>query len=101
MLNAFALRATKPKELFEASDPVGPQNDDWIRKIASGAALVVVGWGTPGSLMDRGARVAEILRECCHPDNVRCFKFNKDGTPIHPLYQSESIEADHLLPFFR
>jgi hypothetical protein len=100
MLNAFALRATDNAELYQVADPVGAENDRWIREIAGSARLVVVGWGKPGGTLGRGDQVAALLKSVCRPENVRCFAKNKDGTPAHPLYQSESRRAEELPLFF-
>lgn len=91
MLNAFALRATCSDELYQYPDPVGPDNDRWIREIAAQSAAVVVAWGKPGGDFDRGQQMKAILRECCNPENVWCFGLNKDGTPVHPLYQRDDV----------
>ena len=100
MLNTFGLRATKSAELYQVADPVGPENDRWIREIAAGARLVVVAWGKPGATLGRGTLVTALLREACHSENVRCFAFNLDGTPAHPLYQRESRTTADLFPLF-
>ena len=99
MLNAFGLRATKSAELYEVDDPVGPENDRWIREVAAAARLVVVAWGKPGATLGRGGLVTALLRVACDPGNVRCFALNLDGTPAHPLYQLESKTTADLLPF--
>lgn len=97
MLNAFSLRATNPKELYEHPDPVGVENDHWIRTVAGGARRVVVAWGTPGGDFNRGLQVENLLRESCQREKILCFGRNKNGTPVHPLYQSYE---QALVPYF-
>ena len=92
MLNAFALRSTKPEELYEAADPIGPDNDLYIREIASKAALVVVAWGKPARHLNRDQQVAALLQQACAPNRVKCFALNNDGTAKHPLYVKEDSE---------
>ena len=41
MLNLFAYRATDPKVMRAAEDPIGPENDYWIKKIAMESEMVV------------------------------------------------------------
>ena len=80
--NIFALRSTDPRELYSCHDPVGPQNDQWIRETATYAELVVAAWGTHGKLYDRGMQVAELLQEF----KPKCLGLTKKGHPRHPLY---------------
>ena len=82
--NAFALRSTDPGVLRTVVDPVGPDNDDAILKMAKMAGQVVCGWGTHGNFMNRGKTILELLRR----NNIKiyCLGQNKDGTPKHPLY---------------
>lgn len=96
MLNAHSLRATASNELREFA-PNLPENDEWIRRIVTGAARVVVAWGAPGHRDGRGAAVETLLRASCAPDIVFCFGRNKDGSPRHPLYQRRDAV---LLPYF-
>lgn len=96
-LNVMSVRGTYSKDLARCSVVNLPENDEWIRKIASRARIVVVSWGNPGHLSGRGPAVEKLLRECCEQDKVFCFGKNKNGAPVHPLYQR--LDAP-LLPFF-
>jgi hypothetical protein len=96
MLNAFALRATNSDELYQVEDPVGPENDRWIGAIARNANCVVAAWGRPGAEFGRDARVRQLL---LGPKWVWCFGLNQNGTPLHPLYQRESIRLQDLRRF--
>lgn len=96
-LNVMSIRGTYSANLKNACQVNLPENDEWIRRIASKARLVVVSWGNPGHKSGRGPAVEQILREVCNPDRVVCFGKNKNGSPIHPLYQR--LDAP-LLPFF-
>lgn len=86
--NLFAFRATYPRDLFSAEDPVGPRNDQWLRRLSSGASLVVAGWGNHGLHQGRAARVRALLPE------LHCLRLNSGGEPAHPLYLPK-----HLVPF--
>ena len=96
-LNVMSIRGTYSADLAKAGLLSLPENDDWIRRIASKARLVVVSWGNPGHTSGRGQVVQKILREVCDPAKVVCFGMNKNGSPVHPLYQR--LDAP-LLPFF-
>ncbi len=62
MLNIFAYRGTDPKVLKQAEDPVGPENDYWIRKSAERAGIILCAWGNHGLLKNRGSEVARLLQ---------------------------------------
>ena len=80
MANLFAYRATDPKELRRVPDPIGPQNDLWLKRLAHGAKLIAAAWGNHGTFMGRSASVASAL------PTLHCLKYNSGGEPAHPLY---------------
>lgn len=96
-LNVMSIRGTNSADLAAAASRNLPENDEWIRRIASGARLVVVSWGNEGHNSGRGPAVERILREVCNPQKVFCFGKNKNGAPVHPLYQKMDAR---LLPYF-
>src|ERR1700743_158377 len=59
--NLFAWRATKPIELKYDSDPIGPDNDQALAKLISGAATVVCAWGGGGVLAGRNRAVLQMI----------------------------------------
>ena len=83
MTNIFAFRSTDPNGMKAARDPVGPDNDDHILKMAMHAGVIVCAWGAHGVFMDRGLEVVELLRGF----KLKIFKTTKSGMPVHPLYQ--------------
>ncbi len=86
VLNIFAYRATEPGDMRAQKDPVGPDNDDWIRKLASKSQQVdvVAGWGEHGAHLDRGAHVIDIFKQ--KKGRISALKINASGHPAHPLY---------------
>ncbi len=82
--NIFAFRATDPKVMRAASDPVGPQNDAAILESCDWADQVVCAWGTHGAHLERGAAVTALLKD----RGVACYHLglSKAGHPKHPLY---------------
>jgi hypothetical protein len=83
IVNLYALRATRPRDLFAHRAPIGPDNDDVIRDAAARASTIVVAWGAHGARDDRRvARVVELLRD----RELQCLGVNRGGTPRHPLY---------------
>ena len=86
MANLFAFRATKPKVMKQASDPVGKDNDKWLRHLCDGASLVIAAWGTDGSYLARDRKVCNLLGA------MDCLGVTKDGYPRHPLYLRADVE---------
>lgn len=86
MLNCFAFRATDPAEMLAAADPVGPENDFWIRTMAAECAEVVASWGPPAAHLQRGAEMRGLLGP-----NLKCLWLTKDGWPGHPLYLASDL----------
>ena len=86
--NLFALRATNPKELYAHPDPVGPDNDDHLLKIAQSSMQVICAWGTHGALRGRASEVYSRLEFF----DLRALKVTAKGHPGHPLYIAASTE---------
>jgi len=86
MLNLFAFRATDPKDMKNASDPVGPLNDSMLNHFAKLSEVRVAMWGSHGSYIGRAAAIGTKL------GTLQCFKINADGSPAHPLYLPKSTE---------
>lgn len=88
--NIFAFRATDPKVMRAAPDPVGPQNDTAIRQGVDWADEVVAAWGAHGEHLSRGAQVENLLRELqAAPKHLG---LTKAGHPKHPLYIGYKVQ---------
>lgn len=79
--NLFAFRATYPADLKATSDPVGPRNDVWLRRMAGQVEMIVAAWGNDGTWLNRGVRVRQMLAR-----RLFCLRLNAAGQPAHPLY---------------
>jgi len=82
--NLFALRSTDPSQLLVHADPIGPLNDDWLRRLAREYGDVVCAWGAHSMAVGRSAAVAEIMRQA--GARLWCLGTTKQGYPRHPLY---------------
>lgn len=89
MVNLFALRSTNPKALFSASDPIGPENDQWLERVIASSDLIVAAWGNNGSFLNRASAVVDRFS-----DRLHVLAITGQGEPGHPLY----IRAD-TVPF--
>jgi len=97
MLNIFAFRATKPRNLRDASDPIGSENDDYLKMYCDNSGLNIACWGTHGAFMNRGQSVIELLGK----NNLSCLGITKSGQPKHPLYLKRDIKPLGITLFQR
>lgn len=81
--NLYALRATNPADLWAHADPVGPENDDHLRRLAREYETVVCAWGA-NARHDRVEAVRRIFSGRHH--RLMCLGITKAGAPRHPLY---------------
>jgi hypothetical protein len=85
--NLCAHRATDVKELRDAVDPVGVENDFYIRQALTRADLHIVAWGANSKLPPRlRARWREVVKVADELGVAfKCFGTCKDGHPLHPV----------------
>ena len=91
MLNLFAFRATMPKDLKKAADPVGPHNLGYLKTYCDPAGMNVACWGSHGRFMGQGQRVIDIMG-----DHLQCFGLTKNGQPKHPLYLPKTATTNYM-----
>jgi hypothetical protein len=101
--NLFAYRATDVGELATADDPVGPDNDEHLKRIVGAVERVIFAWGAssklPKRLRGRWKAVDALVRSTGHVPY--CLGTGGDGQPYHPLmlaYSSPVISWDAPLP---
>ena len=90
MLNLFAFRATDPREMKAAADPVGPENISYLKVYHETAGITLACWGAHGHFMRQGELIETIL------DNLYCLGVTKTGHPRHPLYLKANLKP---IPF--
>ncbi len=82
VVNLYAYRATKPDDMLLASDPIGSDNDRFIREATHGRD-VCCAWGANAN-PQRANDVISLVKSCAA--NVYCLGKTKYGFPRHPLY---------------
>jgi hypothetical protein len=80
--NAFGFRATKPRDMKAAHDPVGPDNDKYLVEMAAGAGIIVAAWGNDIAHRSRHFEVMKLLSGF----DVHALRITKRGHAEHPLY---------------
>ena len=84
MMNLFAFRSIKPKNLLTAQDPVGPENDWWLDSIQAECTMVLFCWGAHKMVTHNG-RDRDV--EKMFP-RALCLGRTAGGFPRHPLFVS-------------
>lgn len=84
--NLFAYRATQPADLKRISDPIGEENDSWLRALSVAAPIVVAAWGNQGEFMGRSRIVSQMI------PILHCLRLTKRGQPAHPLYLPKNLK---------
>ena len=85
MANLFAYRTSRPIELKSAKDPIGKDNDKWLKKLAKESDIVICAWGNHGHFQNRGNTVKAML------DKLYYLSLNQSGEPAHPLYLKSTL----------
>ena len=85
MLNLFAFRATHPEDMFKENEPIGKDNDKYIKEYSKKCDKVMCVWGNNGVYKNRSKEVLEML------DNAYYLKLNQTGEPAHPLYLKSEL----------
>ena len=90
VLNIFAYRATDPRDMRRAEDPVGPGNDAAMLDGLAWGSSVICAWGTHGAHLGRGPSVEALLRSTGR--ELLHLGLSKAGHPKHPLYIGYAVQ---------
>jgi hypothetical protein len=89
VLNLFAFRATNPRDMADAADPVGPHTDHYLLDLIQNVdGPLIAAWGAHWMAGERANDVTAMIGRHCV-----CLGKTKDGSPRHPLY----VPADQPL----
>ncbi len=94
MTNIFAYRATDPKDMKSAEDPIGVDNDHYLIECATKARCVIAAWGNHGVFKNRSNQVSSMISMI---SPLLCLRVTASGMPSHPLYLPQTLEP---IPFF-
>ncbi len=89
MLNLFAFRATKPKDMKKADDKIGWDNDAALKRYAKKCDEIVAAWGVNGTLEERNRFVCD---KVLFDFKLMCLRKTQGGHPEHPLYVPQITE---------
>jgi hypothetical protein len=78
--NLFAFCDTDQKFIWQVPNPIGPENDAWLKRLAKQSDKIIAAWSNDGWRDKRGEIVCKMFPE------IYCLRRNKSGEPHHPLY---------------
>ncbi len=89
--NLYAYRATKPAELLKTANPIGPNNDNYLKALATCyGPLVICAWGvTTPARWHRATDVLQLLGD--HGARPHALALTAEDDPWHPLYLSYNM----------
>lgn len=95
--NLFALRSHDPAVIETAGDPIGPDNDNWLRRAVGSGRKIIAAWGSCHTNI-QSRRAKEVMKLFVRCGSVRpaALGITKSGQPRHPLYARGDAK---LLPF--
>lgn len=81
--NLFAYCTAYPIELRQVADPIGRENDHYLRAICHHCDQIILAWGNGGMWQARDRAVLSLLAD---QPNLYCLGLTQLGQPRHPLY---------------
>jgi hypothetical protein len=89
VVNTGAIRETDPDQACRSTDPIGSDNEAWVRALIPTCSTHVAGWGPNAARFGGDKLIREIFKESGTP--LLALKINRDGSPRHPLYISYDV----------
>lgn len=93
--NLYALRATSPLALRKHPDPVGPQCDEWLKKMLAAVPQIVVAWGSHGGERWAATRRGKVLAMLADARSaLSCLGMTIGGEPRHSCRLANAIPLE-------
>ena len=90
LTNLFAYRSSSPREMMIFRNPIGNENDKWIKKLSEKSTIIIAAWGNQGIHLNRSRIIEDKI------PNLKYLKKNKSGQPSHPLYLKSNLKPKPL-----
>ena len=88
--NLFAYRSSSTKKMMIFRNPIGVENDKWIKNLSQKSNIIIAAWGNDGIHLNRSKTIENKI------PNLKCIKKNKSGQPAHPLYLKSNLKPKPL-----
>ena len=93
-VNGFAAITLNPKVMMAMDDPVGPDNDRYIKAAIQwcddNGGRIITAWGNPGTYRNRHLEIMEMLKG----RKLLRLGVNKNGTPKFPYAIRKDVEPE-------
>ena len=91
MTNLFAYCTSSPSIIKSIHDPIGKDNDMWLKIIQKKTSIIMVAWGNQGRYLNRSKKIIKLFSK------LKCIKKNRTGEPSHPLYLKSNLKPKNYL----
>lgn len=88
--NLFPFRSPEPKDLLKCENPIGHNNEEYLKTMKEHCCLVVCAWGN-SSIVSKIEKRFPDYKPLKHFYHLHYLELSKDGTPKHPLYLPKSL----------
>lgn len=90
--NLFAYRSTNPNKLHEACNPIGPDNELFLKSMIEVCEKVILAWGND-DIVKRLMKLYPNYKPLSGiGDKAHHLKLMKSGHPRHPLYLRSELK---------
>tara|TARA_B100000700_G_scaffold322115_1_gene422887 strand:- start:224 stop:622 length:399 start_codon:yes stop_codon:yes gene_type:complete len=89
--NLFSYRSNSPRKMKNFCNPIGNENDKWIKKLSKKSDLIIAAWGNDGIHLNRFKAILNQI------PNLKYIRKNKSGQPSHPLYLKSNLKPKILM----
>lgn len=97
LLNLHARITPNPAVLRRCPDPVGSENDRWLRTVlTTGGVAAWLAWGNQGSWRGRDRAVLDLLGEAAPGVPLLVLGLTAQGQPRHPLYAPATLPPQRV-----
>lgn len=94
VVNLFGYRTKDFNSIKGVHNPVGDDNDEFIKTVVDRSNIVVVAWGDNGTYLSRNSAVLKLLSEV---EDLYCLGITRKKNPRHPLFVNSSKMPEKYL----
>ena len=97
VVNLFGFRATDPKDLAKAEEPIGPENDGIAKNAINRCDVAICAWGAHKMAVPRARDMFDMIQ--IYRPAAFCLGTTKSGAPKHPLYIKTGTALESWSPY--